>query len=303
MIILLSGADGFTGRHFASLAQSRGHEVVALQSNLTQPGAVRAEVAALQPAHVLHLAAISFVGHADERAFYDVNLFGTINLLDALAELPQRPASVILASSANVYGNCTASPIAESQLPAPSNHYGISKLAMEHTARLYMDSLPVVVARPFNYTGSGQNRRFVIPKLIDHFRDKAPTIHLGDVEVEREFNDVQFVCEAYLQLLMHGQPGETYNVCSGTPYTLAYVLDVLSGLTGHRLQVKVDAAFVRANEVHSLCGDPSRLQALFRQHGLVLENPPLAETLRRMLVPATPPARAAVASKTESQSL
>lgn len=283
MTILLTGADGFTGRHFASLAQSYGHHVVALKADLTKPSAVQTEVTALQPTHVLHLAAISFVGHADERAFYDVNLFGTINLLEALIDLPSKPASIILASSANVYGNCTASPIAETQLPAPSNHYGISKLTMEHAARLYMDRLPMIVARPFNYTGPGQNRRFVIPKLINHFREKAPAIHLGDIAVEREFNDVQFVCEAYLQLLRFGKAGETYNVCSGTPYTLTYVIEILSRLTGHELSVKIDPAFVRANEVHSLCGDPTRLQHLLIDHQLTLGNPPLAETLQRML--------------------
>jgi GDP-6-deoxy-D-talose 4-dehydrogenase len=284
--ILLTGGDGFTGQHFAALARRKGHEVVVLQSDLTNAEAVKAEVAAVEPTHILHLAAISFVGHADVRAFYDVNLFGTVNLLDAMALLAMPPRAIVLASSANIYGNCIVSPISESQLPEPSNHYGISKLAMEHAARTYADRLPIVIARPFNYTGPGQDLTFVIPKLIDHFKRRAPRIDLGDVTVEREFNDVLFVCEVYLQLLTIGDAGQTYNVCSGQPYTLQYVIDLLTRLSGHSINVEVNPAFVRANEVHRLCGSPAKLQALLAKKGFRLDNPALEDTLQRML--ATP---------------
>lgn len=286
MKILLTGANGFTGRHFTALAREKGHEVVALAADLTDAEALKAEVASIQPSHVVHLAAISFVGHADVRAFYDVNLFGTLNLLNAIAALEMSPRSVILTSSANVYGNCAASPIPEDQIPAPLNHYGISKLAMEHLARTYSDTLPIVIVRPFNYTGSGQALTFVIPKLIDHFSRRASRIQLGDVSVEREFNDVLFVCEAYLQLLEHGQPGETYNVCSGQPYTLQHVIDTLVRITGHSIEVEVDPAFVRSNEVNRLCGSPAKLKALLAKHDYTLNNLPLEDTLRRMLATA-----------------
>lgn len=283
MKILLTGANGFTGKHFTSLAQQKGHEVVALQADLTRSEAVKAEVAALQPTHVLHLAAISFVGHADIRAFYDVNLFGTVNLLNAMAALSVPPNAIILASSANIYGNCIASPISESQSPEPSNHYGISKLAMEHAARTYVDRLPIVITRPFNYTGPGHGLTFVVPKLIDHFSRRAPDIRLGDVGVEREFNDVLFVCQAYLQLLVHGETGLTYNVCSGRPHTLQHVIDTLTRITGHSMKVEVDPAFVRTNEVQSLCGNPARLQTLLATCGSTTPHPPLECTLQRML--------------------
>ena len=73
----------------------------------------------------------------------------------------------------------------------------------------------------------------MIPKLVDHFARRAPAISLGNLDVEREFNDVQMVCAAYLQLLQHGEPGKTYNVCSGQPYTLQHVIDLLTRITGH----------------------------------------------------------------------
>lgn len=283
MKILLTGSDGFTGRHFAELARSTGHEVVPLTADLTDSEALQREVLATAPDAVVHLAAISFVGHADDKAFYTVNVIGTMSLLAALAQLPQAPRRVLLASSANVYGNCEASPISESQPPAPVNHYAMSKLAMEHMSRTYADRLPMVITRPFNYTGPGQAVNFVIPKLVDHFARRAPSILLGNLHVEREFNDVQMVCSAYLQLLLHGEPGETYNVCTGQPYTLQFVIDSLARITGHKMQVAVNPAFVRANEVHRLCGDPLKVQTLLVRHGCAQEDLPLEGTLRRML--------------------
>lgn len=288
MRILLTGADGFTGRPFHQLALAAGHEVVSLRADLTNVHALQQEVLATAPDAVVHLAAISFVGHSDEQAIYAVNAVGTTNLLDALVQLPRRPRRVLLASSANIYGNSTESPLAETQPPAPVNHYAMSKLLMEYIARAYVERLGIIVTRPFNYTGPGQAKEFLIPKLAMHFAARAPTIALGNLHVEREFNDVQMVCDAYLQLLRHGEPGEAYNVCSGQPYTLQHVLDTFTRLTNHHIKVEVNPVFVRANEVHRLCGNPSKLQALLARHGAMLRTPPLEETLQRMLEAAAP---------------
>lgn len=286
MKILLTGADGFTGRLFAEQAVAAGHEVEPLRANLMDREALLQQVLASEPDAVVHLAAISFVGHADENAFYAVNVIGTTNLLAALTKLSRLPRRVLLASSANIYGNSKHSPIAETQEPAPVSHYAASKLAMEHMSRAYGDRLPSVITRPFNYTGPGQDVNFVIPKLVDHFARRAPTISLGNIQVEREFNDVQMVCSAYLQLLQYGEPGQAYNVCSGQPYTLQYVIDTLTRITGHSIKVEVNPAFVRVNEVHRLCGSPAKLQSLLATRGATLENPSLEDTLRRMLAAA-----------------
>ena len=286
MRILLTGADGFTGRFFSAQAVASGYEVLPLLADLTDCDALQKQVLQNAPDVVVHLAAISFVGHADDNAFYAVNVVGTTNLLAALAALPKRPRQVLLASSANIYGNSEASPITEDQPPAPVNHYAMSKLAMEHMARTYADRLPLVITRPFNYTGPGQAVNFVMPKLVEHFARRAPSISLGNLHVEREFNDVRMVCRAYLQLLQHGEPDQTYNVCSGRPYALQYVIDELTRITGHHIKVEVNPAFVRANEVHRLCGSPAKLQALLAAHGAKLDNPPLEDTLRRMLAAA-----------------
>jgi nucleoside-diphosphate-sugar epimerase len=277
--LLVTGADGFTGRHFVASARTFGHEVVALQANLNDRDAIQAEVAQVAPEAVVHLAGISFVGHADASAFYDVNVIGTLNLLDALAALAQPPQSILLASSANVYGKCEQSPITEAQPPAPVNHYAMSKLAMEYMARTYLDRLPLFFVRPFNYTGPGQAEAFVIPKLVAHFARRAEAVELGNLDVEREFNDVRFVCEAYLQLLQKAKLGEVYNICTGKPVTLKAVLALLSQITGHQLQVKVNPAFVRNNEIHRLCGFPAKLENCIGR----FSYPTLEETLQWML--------------------
>lgn len=283
MRILLTGADGFTGRFFMMAAVRAGHEVVPLSADLTNRGAVVAKVLEIKPDAVIHLAAISFVGHSDETAFYAVNVVGTTNLLTALTTLNNVPRKILIASSANVYGNCEASPISEEQPAAPLNHYAVSKLAMEHIAYAYLDRLPIIMTRPFNYTGPGQAGSFLIPKLVDHFFRRAPVIELGNLHVEREFNDVRMVCDAYLALLEQGEAGEVYNICSGEPYTLQHVLDTLTDITGHKIEVQVNPAFVRKNELRRLCGSPSKLRKLMDISGRQLYQPGLREMLQWML--------------------
>ncbi len=277
--MLVTGADGFTGVHFVKQAREAGYEVFEFNADLTNPVAVQNQVNEAQPDVVVHLAGISFVGHDKPSAFYDVNVIGTLNLLDALLKLPKPPKRVLLASSANVYGNCEQSPISEMQAPAPLNHYAMSKLAMEHLAMTYADRLPLFFVRPFNYTGPGQVESFVIPKIVSHFKRRASTIELGNLTVEREYNDVRMVTDAYLKLLDKAAAGEIYNICSGKTYTLHQVIDALVELTGHQMNVVVNPAFVRANELHRLCGDVSKLHKTIGTHDpIALQN-----TLRWML--------------------
>lgn len=259
MRLLLTGAEGFTGRHLKAAAQAAGYEVIGFKADLTDVTAVAAEVAEIAPTNVVHLAAISAVTHADELAFYQVNLFGTLNLLKALAALPVTPQKVLLASSANVYGNQGGAAITESVCPKPVNHYAMSKLAMEHMAATYADRLPLVITRPFNYTGIGHDNRFVVPKIVEHFKQGASLIELGNLDVYREYNDVRMVCDAYLGLLKKGVPGETYNVCSESVYSLREVVAAAEKIAGKEIEVKVNPAYVRANEVHKLIGNPNKL--------------------------------------------
>ena len=277
--LLVTGAKGFTGVHLARAAAAAGYEVLPLQADLLDAKALVDEIAAADPDRVVHLAAISAVTHQDASALYQVNTVGSCNLLEALAKLPRTDLKVVLASSANVYGNALVSPLNESSPPAPVNHYACSKLAMEHMAQTFANRFSVVIARPFNYTGPGHDVRFVLPKLVRAFAEHADFVELGNVNVQREFNDVRFVVAAYMTLLERGVSGETYNVCTGIGHSLSSVIDELSKLSGHTLRVVVNPAFVRANEVFRLTGDPAKLSGL----GAVTAGYSLTELLRWML--------------------
>ena len=269
-VVLVTGAGGFTGRHLVPALRAAGYRVVGLgregspadtdvDCDLRDPRAVREAVAAVRPTHVVHLAALAFVAHADERAFYDVNLFGCLHLLDALHALPQGPRKVLIASSANVYGTPGVETIDETVCPAPVNHYACSKLAMEHMVRTWFGRLPIVLARPFNYTGVGQSESFLIPKIVKHFTQRAERIQLGNLDVSRDFSDVRDVVSAYVALLESEVHSETFNVCSGRAVALREVLQMMTGLTGHAPRVEVDPALVRRNEIAVLRGSHQKL--------------------------------------------
>ena len=262
MRVLVTGLDGFTGRYVQSDLESHGHEVMALTSDLTNPDAVSSEVAQLQPEAVVHLAGIAFVGHGNANAFYEVNLIGTRNLLSSLANHAPDVRSILLVSSANVYGNRSEGILSEEVTPDPANDYAISKWAMERMARLWLDQLPLFIVRPFNYTGVGQEAMFVIPKIVSHFVEEKQVIELGNLDVWREYGDVRTVASIYTKLLEQSPVGETFNICTGQAYSLREVVTLCKKITGQRMDIEVNPEFVRTNEVRVLKGDNSRLKAL-----------------------------------------
>ncbi len=289
-IALVSGISGFTGRYVAAALGRCGYAVhgleggdpAAAQVDLTDRGAVYGAVQRLQPRVVVHLAAISFVAHGDADTIYRVNVVGTRNLLEALAAQSSGPSHVILASSANIYGNA-AGLIGEDVLPSPQNDYAVSKLAMEYMARLWTDRLPITIVRPFNYTGVGQSDRFLLPKIVSHFRRKAELIELGNLDVSRDFNDVRAVATSYERLL-RVPAGRVFNICSGDEYSLRDIIAMMEAISGHRMEVRVNPDFVRSNEVKQLRGDPSRLASAIGQ----APHYDLADTLRWMYESPTP---------------
>lgn len=277
--ILLTGASGFTGRHLVRSANERGYTIIELRSNLTDTSKLNAELASIEFDYVVHLAAISAVTHSNEKEFYAVNLFGSLSLLSAICNLQIKPLKIILASSANIYGNAATSPINESVLASPVNHYAMSKLAMEIMSIAQFGSLPLVIARPFNYTGVGQDCRFVIPKIVQHFIDRAQEIELGNLDVRREYNDVRMVCQTYLDLLEAGTSGQIYNIASNVTFSLNEVISILKDLTAHSIDVKVNPEFVRAREISELAGSVSKLESCV---GKIIHCP-LSCTLEWML--------------------
>jgi nucleoside-diphosphate-sugar epimerase len=239
-----------------------------------------------RPDIVIHLAAVSFVAHGHPEDFYRVNVIGTLNLLEALAKLDAAPSRVILASSANVYGSRAVEVLDESLCPAPVNHYGNSKLAMENMARTWFDRLPIVITRPFNYTGPGQANHFLIPKIVEHFRNRAPEIELGNLQVARDFSDVEDVALAYVALMDSDVRSEVVNICSGRAIALMDVLAEMKTMAGYEIRVRVNPELVRESEIPKMVGSRTKLTRL-----VTLPDPrPFRETLRRMYgAPHSPP--------------
>lgn len=288
--VLVTGSKGFTGRYLVAELESAGYEVMGLgshpsdapdyvQADLTDADALKSALASVQPDVVVHLAALAFVGHGDPNAFYRVNLMGTRNLLEALATSGKTPESVLIASSANVYGNQAEGVLDEQTPPVPANDYAVSKLAMEYMAKTWLPKLPITLVRPFNYTGVGQTENFLLPKIVSHFRRKADVIKLGNLDVWRDFSDVRAVVQAYRKLIEKGPVGETFNVASGKTHSLREVLALCTELSGHEPEVQVNPAFVRANEVKTLCGDATKLRECIGEW----DTPELKDTLRWML--------------------
>jgi nucleoside-diphosphate-sugar epimerase len=140
---------------------------------------------------------------------------------------------------------------------------------MEYAARMFLPELPIIFARPFNYTGVNQNERFLVPKIVSHFRRGERQIELGNIDVYRDFSDVRDVARAYCTMLSKGQVGEVYNVCSGVEHSLSDIISMLTEIAGYDIDVQVNPEFVRENEVKKLLGDRSKLDNLFPSGELI----------------------------------
>lgn len=281
MRIFLTGANGFTGKYFGELARLEGHQIIQLEGDITDRSNVTSQIHSARADFVIHLAAISFVAHENISQIYAVNVVGTENVLEATYTAPYSPSKMLIASSANIYGDATCSPISESSPPNPVNHYALSKLSGEYVARRFINHLPLIVLRPFNYTGPRQDTRFVIPKIVKHFAARADEIELGNLNVWREYNNINDIVRAYLSLAQSTFTG-IVNICSGQAYALQEIVDMMKEISGHDIKVKVNEKFVRPNEILELYGDPSTLKETVPQLNLT----PIKKTLESMLIDA-----------------
>lgn len=274
--ILVTGASGFVGRKLFDMA-ARGEadrtiNLVALPErvDLRHPQSVKDGLGDASYDGVVHLAAVAFVpdSFARPQETYDVNLHGTINLIDALRE-KDFSGSFLYVSSGDVYGSVRedALPIRENLLPRPRNPYAASKLAAE--AYCYQAALSfgfrVVIARPFNHIGPGQSDRFVLPAMAKQIFEikkgiRPSVIETGNMDVTRDFSDVRDVVRAYLRLLASQVSGEIYNVCSGVEYNVGSVLLRMLELAGVQAEIKVMEQKVRPNEQVRHCGSNEKLR-------------------------------------------
>lgn len=270
--ILLTGSNGFTGYYVKTYLQTLGYKVIGLvlsdpQENecvcdLNNKEQLNRLIQEIKPNGLIHLAALSFVGHADQEAFYKVNVFGTLNLLEAFANAGITPDKIIIASSANIYGTPDIEFISEDVLPAPMNHYAMSKLAMEYMVRLWFDRFKIIITRPFNYTGVGQDVKFLVPKIVSHFKENKAEIELGNIDVYRDFSDVRDIARAYVELYQSDAHSEAFNLCSGKLYALKDIISMMEEIAGYQIEIKVNPLFVRENEIKKLGGSSDKLRSL-----------------------------------------
>lgn len=271
--VLITGISGFTGKYLTEYLQKKGFTIFGISNfesndqtifkcDITNKEEVNLVLNKVKPNYIIHLAAISFVQHENLQEIYNVNIIGTQNILDACLHFKESINKIVLASSATVYGNNPSEVLNETMCPNPVNHYGISKLGMEQVAKTYFDKLPILISRPFNYTAPGHGEQFVIPKIAKAFINKEKQIELGNLDVFREYNSIEFVCEVYYKLLISNSNSEIVNIASGNTYSLNEIISKFEEKSNHKIEVKVNPAFVRKNEIKTLKGEITKLKRL-----------------------------------------
>jgi GDP-4-dehydro-6-deoxy-D-mannose reductase len=274
--VLVTGANGFVGRHLIPALAADGHEPFALALergdlpkeipfhgvDIRDADAVASAVAASDPHAVVHLAALSHVGESWRRVadYFQVNVVGTENVLRAAAG-----RALLLSSSAEVYGTVPESeqPIRESRPPAPRSPYALTKAAAERWAL----RAGAIVVRCFNLVGEGQARSFALPSFAAQLAaiaagEDEPLLRVGNLDARRDFVDVLDAVDAFRVLLERGEPGGVYNLASGRARSIAEMLELLMATASVAACTELDPARVRPIDVPLLAGDAGRLEAL-----------------------------------------
>jgi GDP-4-dehydro-6-deoxy-D-mannose reductase len=254
MRVLITGVSGFVGRHLIKELRQAGHTPLGFDlqacsdladteqavGSITDRAALAAWVQASRADACVHLAGISFVpkGWADPQGTMEINVNGTLNVLEAFRE--HYPAArILVVTSAEVYGrDDRVEPVCEDHALQPSNLYGVSKMAADLGSLLYArhHGMSVMTARPQNHIGPGQSRLFVVTafaeQLIAMRRDRTQpaVLRTGNLESRRDFTDVRDVVRAYRLLVEQGVAGEAYNIASDR---MVPIRDMLAQLCAH----------------------------------------------------------------------
>lgn len=290
--ILITGISGFTGLILAKKLKNLGaiiHGIDRKSKNIYDDISVhdcdilnyerlKEVISRVDPDFVFHLAGDSSnLGHPLNK--YSLNIIGTENILKALVELNLSVKKIIISSSAAVYGNIN-NICSETDLPEPITHYGISKLGVEKISRNFFEKLPIIITRPFNYTGLGQDDNFLIPKIIKHFKNKSKSIELGNLDVYREFNSLEFVIDCYVKLIESKNRSLIVNICSGKTYSVKQIISLVEKITNHKINICVNKSYIRANDIKYLKGNTNTLNKLIE---IDLGKNNLQKTLNEML--------------------
>lgn len=279
---LITGINGFAGRHLTALLRKKRRRVMGLgieqtcdlpgvryeMVDITDCDSVAQAFKRLSPDEIYHLAGVSFPAEADRspRSALEINITGTISVADAMKRFCDK-ARLLLVGSAKEYDINAGSPVSEENLPNPTNFYGISKYATELIGQQYCRQygLDIRFTRSFNHTGPGQSYLFVCSDWARQIAMAAcglgpPEVRVGDCGIEIDFSDVRDVVDAYWLIMEKGRRGRIYNVCSGRPWKLSDILDYLVKKPQRRIAVVKEKKKLReVKNYRRLAGDNRRL--------------------------------------------
>jgi len=308
-LAFITGIAGFAGSYLAEELLAHGYTVAGsiykkepldnlaavrkqvklLSLDILNPRRCKEVLAKVEPDYVFHLAALASVGKSfgNERFTYEVNLEGTMNLLEA-AGMHKNLVKFLFVGSGDSFGLFKPSnkTLTEEQPLNPISPYAIAKAAAEQTVRYYhrQYGLPVVIARPFNHAGPRQADSFVIPAFAKQIATieagkQQTELKVGDLTARRDFSDVRDIVRGYRLLAEKGKLGETYHLCSGKAVPIKRVLKILVDMASKPIKVVEDPARLRKNDIPLLRGsfEKARKQVGYDVRYTLKET--LAETL------------------------
>lgn len=301
---LVIGAAGFVGNYLLYEMHAAGMEVFATKlphEKLENPyakvydldimdkGAVISLLFEVRPDYIFHLAAQSSVGLAwkNPGLTVDVNIKGSINVMDAVRELYYKPR-VLLIGSGEEYGHIKPeeTPIVEGNLLRPGNIYAATKACQNMIGSIYAQAydMELMMVRAFNHIGPGQAPTFVVSDFCKQVAEiekglREPVMMVGNLAAKRDFTDVRDVVKAYVKLMEHGVPGETYNVGSGSAKSIQEVLELIISMSEKEIAVQTDPNKIRPVDVPIIEADITKLNKLTGWAPQI----PLEQTIRETL--------------------
>lgn len=226
----------------------------------------------IQPDYIFHLAAQSSVGVAWKNPLLtvDVNIKGSINVMDAVRELFYKPR-VLLIGSGEEYGYIKPeeTPIPEDNLLRPGNIYAATKACQNMIGSIYAKAydMDLMMVRAFNHIGPGQAPLFVVSDFCKQVAEiekgiREPVIMVGNLAAKRDFTDVRDVVKAYVKLIKQGSPGETYNVGSGSAQEIRQILEKVIAMSDVDIKIETDPNKIRPVDVPIIEADITKLSTL-----------------------------------------
>lgn len=263
------------GYYLKSELQSAGHIVFGIDINggdmiadLLDKESLMHALEEFSPDVVFHLAGISSVAASWKypQKTIDINVKGTINLLECIRER-NRKTRLVLIGSSDQYGSVLPDdcPISEDHLQKSANPYAISKFAQEQMGMLYSKAynMDILFTRSFNHTGAGQGKGFVIPDFASQIAEMElggqHVIRVGNLSAQRDFSDVRDIVRAYRLIAERGKSGEVYNVGAGRAYIIRNLLDMLVRMARTRIIVQVDPMKIRPVDLPVMYGNINKL--------------------------------------------